>query len=129
MTTIVTSSDHDGHRSSAVAPTSDSQSSGPDGLRKLADCFDPERMEIAIVLRALADAWQRHIKRMDTAERDRHDLLMRLEAEIAAKAVLSDELIALRKRLEAAEEKAASCRCVPESHMSWPPAALAGEKP
>jgi hypothetical protein len=46
------------YRSYAVAPTNDSQSITPDELRVLADCFDPERMEIAIILRAAADAWE-----------------------------------------------------------------------
>jgi len=74
---------------------------------------------------AHADAWDRHIKRMDTAELDRHELLKAnaalrkaIEAEalahqgtieswMAESKAMRDEYAALRKRLEEAKGMAA----------------------
>ena len=74
-----------GHRLLHVAPTSDSQSSGPGELREFGGHFD-ERSEIYKACYAAADAWEADI--------------VLLNSRIVAN---MDEVGRLRQRLEAAE--------------------------
>jgi hypothetical protein len=84
-----------GDKGSAVAPTNDSQST-PDELRKWADCFDPERMEIAIVLRTAADAWEMDLENLRLYEAERDGVLRERKRLEEAKLLAADLLAYLK---------------------------------
>jgi hypothetical protein len=65
-----------------------------------------------------ADAWEKERAVFTHVAKER-DLLR--DARILDKA----HAATLRQRLEATEERLRECRCVPERHEPWPPAALA----
>jgi primosomal protein N'' len=76
---------------------------------------NPDPVSVAL---AAADAWEKERAVFTHVAKER-DLLR--DARILDKA----HAATLRQRLEAAEERLRECRCVPERHEPWPPAALA----
>ena len=112
-----------GDKVSAVAPTPDSQSSGPGELRKMADLADEDKLDVSWGnrMRVAADAWDETEGRLF----DSHGMVMDLRErlEIAEKVKNKSRLFFVAKRVLEGALDLGDLRIAVDEH-----AALAGEE-